>query len=117
MAKKTNDFLIRFWIGLPLAASLFLGGMAWPRWIQAIVCTPVVFGCGWPILQKGARSFRTGKLNMFSLIAPGVLATYLFSLSPLAQGHYYFEAAAMPPYGGGDRRIASFITAHREARG
>jgi len=49
-------------------------------WLQLALATPVVFWCGWPLLVRGAKSFRTMNLNMFSLIAVGTLAAYLFSL-------------------------------------
>ncbi len=49
-------------------------------WIQLALATPVVFWCGWPLLVRGAKSFRTMNLNMFSLIAVGSMAAYSFSL-------------------------------------
>jgi P-type Cu+ transporter len=90
----------------------------WPRldhdaltiWqiVMAAGTTLVVFHAGWPLLVKGWLSFRRRKLNMFSLIAPGILITYAFSLLALCfpglfpasfkyHGHapVYFEAAAM----------------------
>lgn len=76
--------------------------------IMAIATTLVVFIPGWPLLANGVASYRRRKLNMFSLIAPGVLITYFFSLlgfltpeifpySFRVHGHVpvYFEAAAM----------------------
>ncbi len=74
----------------------------------ALLTTLAVFGPGWPLLTKGWTSFRVRRLNMFSLIAPGVLITYSYSLLALivpgalpasfhVHGHapLYFEAAAM----------------------
>lgn len=75
--------------------------------LQATLATVVVFGCGWPLLVKGARSwFR--RLNMFTLISLGVMVTYLYSLAawlaphlfpPSFRGEHgvpvFFEAAAM----------------------
>lgn len=49
-------------------------------WLQFALATPVVFWCGWPLLVRGAKSFRSWNLNMFSLIAVGTMAAYLFSL-------------------------------------
>ena len=43
-------------------------GVTWAQWLQAALATPVVWWAGWPLLQRGARSFATGRLNMFSLI-------------------------------------------------
>ena len=39
--------------------------------------------CGWPFLARGAKSFLTGHLNMFSLIGMGVVAAYAFSVVAL----------------------------------
>src|SRR6185312_15787506 len=40
----------------------------------------VVLWAGWPLLARGWQSFVTRRLNMFSLIALGVGAAFLFSL-------------------------------------
>jgi Cu+-exporting ATPase len=77
-------------------------------WIMAVATSVVVLYCGWPLIQKGWLSFRRRRLNMFSMIAPGVLITYGYSmlaflapdLFPDSFRHHgqvpvYFEAAAM----------------------
>ncbi|OYW61634.1 MAG: copper-translocating P-type ATPase [Rhizobiales bacterium 12-68-15] len=118
------DFTRRFWIGAVLTVPLLvltmgpligLGGVRnifgerATLWIELILGTPVVLWCGWPFLVRGWRSFRTGNLNMFSLIAMGVMAAWLFSVAAVlapqifpagfrdAEGHVgvYFEAAAV----------------------
>ena len=78
------------------------------RWMQLVWSTPVVFWCGWPLMQRAAQSFRTLNLNMFSLIGLGVIAAWLFSLVAILfpgsiPHHYqhgggvavYFESAAV----------------------
>jgi len=83
-------------------------GHAGNSWLQALLATPVVLGFGWPFMLRGARSFRSGHLNMFSLIALGVMAAWLFSVVGLLfpewlpqafkmQGMVplYFEASAV----------------------
>jgi P-type Cu+ transporter len=60
---------IREWIGERLTL-----------WLEFALATPVVLWAGWPFLVRGARSFRTMNLNMFSLIGMGVAAAYLFSV-------------------------------------
>ncbi|MBX3437191.1 MAG: copper-translocating P-type ATPase, partial [Planctomycetaceae bacterium] len=112
----------RFWVAALLTAPVFLlamgpmlglpiahgAGATFSHWVQLLLATPVIFWCGWPILERGARSFITGRLNMFSLIAMGTGAAYLFSLFatlfpqliPEAFHEHgtipvYFEAAAM----------------------
>ncbi len=44
-------------------------------WLQFALATPVVFLAGWPLLLAGARSL-SGRPNMFTLIALGVLAAW-----------------------------------------
>ncbi len=76
--------------------------------LQFALTTPVVVWAGWPFFRRGWRSIVTGHLNMFTLIAIGVGAAYLFSvvamlmpgLFPHAMQHggkvaIYFEAAAV----------------------
>jgi Cu+-exporting ATPase len=85
----------------------------WPdpaigRWLQWLLCTPIVLWAGWPLLQRAARSLRTMQLNMFTLIGLGVAAAYVYSTLALwlpgwipADFHHagqvavYFEAAGM----------------------
>ena len=89
------DFTRRFWVGAALAVPLLILEMGAhipgtgihdvipPRisvWIQFLLATPVVLWSGWPLFERGWRSFVTRNLNMFSLIALGVGAAYLFSL-------------------------------------
>jgi P-type Cu+ transporter len=97
---RTNYELIdmtrRFWIGLVLALPVFvleMGGhipalglhtLVPPRismWIQFVLATPVVLWAGWPFFVRGWASVVTRNLNMFSLIALGTGAAYLYSLA------------------------------------
>ena len=48
--------------------------------LQWILCTPVVFWSGWPFLVRAWASIRQRSANMFTLIALGVGASYLYSL-------------------------------------
>lgn len=117
-----RDMLRRFWIGATLSIPLLLIAMgpmlglemagwippAAMGWLQLTLAAPVVFGCGWPLLERGAKSFVSINLNMFSLIALGTMAAFLFSfvvvIAPgvipqafFENGHppLYFEAAAV----------------------
>ena len=78
------------------------------RWIQFLLSTPVVLWAGWPFFQRGCRSLRQRRLNMFTLVSLGVGAAYFFSAAamlfphffPKGSGHHgppdlYFEAAAV----------------------
>jgi Cu+-exporting ATPase len=49
-------------------------------WLQLILSTPVVLWGGWPFFERGWRSILTWNLNMFTLIAIGTGAAYLYSL-------------------------------------
>lgn len=118
------DFTRRFWIGafltLPLLVLTMGPFLGWPGvrdilgerntlWAEFILGTPVVLWCGWPFLERGWNSFKTWNLNMFSLIAMGVSAAWVFSVVAIgapdifpdgfrdAEGHVgvYFEAAAV----------------------
>jgi P-type Cu+ transporter len=120
---ELHDMTVRFWIGAVLTLPVFITAMAhlvpgighdaWingdaSRWLQFCLATPVVAWAGWPFFVRGWRSVLTRHLNMFTLIAIGVGAAYLFSavamlapgLFPASLNHQgriaiYFEAAAM----------------------
>ena len=78
------------------------------RWLQFVLSTPVVLWAGSIFFVKAWKSLVNRSLNMFTLIATGVGAAYLFSVtamilpevlpqSILATGEVglYFEAAAV----------------------
>ncbi|WP_182871339.1 heavy metal translocating P-type ATPase [Rhodopirellula sp. JC639] len=117
-----RDMKRRLWVGLVLSLPLLvlaMGPMIGLRvsalvpdvafgWVQLALAAPVVFWCGWPLLARGIKSFQTLQLNMFSLIAVGTLAAFLFSLfvvvfpAWIPEAFYedgkpplYFEAAAV----------------------
>jgi Cu+-exporting ATPase len=113
----------RLWVGavltLPLLAimvsdllpgrplqQLFGGALGW---VEFALATPVVLWGGWPFFERGWASIVHRSLNMFTLIAMGSGAAYLYSLAAVAapglfpptfrdaSGHIglYFEAAAV----------------------
>jgi len=78
------------------------------RWAQFLLATPVVLWSGSPFFQRGWRSLRQRRWNMFTLISLGVGAAYFFSAAamlfpdffPKGSDHHgppdlYFEAAAV----------------------
>jgi Cu+-exporting ATPase len=114
----------RFWIGATLTVPLVLWemashlpGIAIPHsvsasaviWLEFVLSTPVVLWAGWPFFVRAWASLRNRSLNMFSLIALGVGAAYLYSLvATVAPGLFppslrqaegavpvYYEAAAV----------------------
>ncbi len=119
---ELSDFRRRFRWTLPASIAVFVLGMSdlipgQPihhalggalAWVELVLATPVVAWAGWPLLARGAASLKTRHLNMFTLIALGVLAAYLYSVAitvvpslfPGAVGHggvpaVYFEAASV----------------------
>ena len=118
------DFRRRFWVGAILTVPLLvlsmgpLLGLGFLReaigegaavWIELALATPVVLWSGQPFFVRGVKSVLSRNLNMFTLIAMGVGASYLFSLVATiapgvfpagfrdAGGHVavYFEAGAV----------------------
>lgn len=80
----------------------------WSRWLQFLFSTPVVLWAGWPFFKKAWYSLVNRSLNMFSLIALGVGAAYLYSAVAVVFPHIfpssfkekgelfiYFEAASV----------------------
>ncbi len=87
------DMQRRFWIGaaltLPLVALemgshlLDLHALMQPHvlaWLQLLLATPVVLWAGRPFFERGWASLIHRSLNMFTLIAIGTGAAYLYSL-------------------------------------
>jgi Cu+-exporting ATPase len=118
VSPELADFMRRFWWTLPLTVGVLAIAMAGHRvpgwsptartWIELVLTTPVVLWAGWPFFARGWVSFRTGQLNMWSLISVGVAAAFLYSLAAtLAPGVFpasfvehgrvgvYYEAAAV----------------------
>ena len=76
------DMRRRFWLSAgPTAVLLALmyAGVDAP-WIGCTLATPVVLWAGWPLFERGWASLVNRSLNMFTLIATGVTAAYLYSL-------------------------------------
>jgi len=84
-------------------------GQQLSNWLQLLLGTPVVLWAGWPFFVRAVASVKNRSLNMFSLIALGTGAAWLYSIvgtvAPqlfpaelrLADGavQIYFEAAAV----------------------
>ncbi len=111
---ELTDMSRRFWAGLALAAPLMaidMGGhmfgltMPWPHtatpWIELALASPVVLWGGWPFFQRGWASVLARSLNMFSLVALGTGAAYLYSLfatlAPQALPAAFRDTMGMPP--------------------
>jgi Cu+-exporting ATPase len=121
---ELKDMTRRFLVGAVLATPIFvleMGGhlgllkmdryvsMAASIWIQFALATPIVLWCAWPFFQRAWMSILNRSPNMFTLIALGVGASYLYSLAgTFAPGLFpvdlrqhgglipvYYEAAAV----------------------
>ncbi|MCX5741657.1 MAG: heavy metal translocating P-type ATPase, partial [Proteobacteria bacterium] len=98
---ELRDMWRRFVVGAVFAVPLVALGMLMvgPAWLQLVLATPVVAWCGWPFLVRGARSIATLRLNMFTLIAMGVVVAYVDSTVMTLRGapvhDLYFEPAAV----------------------
>ena len=118
------DFTRRLEVAVPLSLALvaldmgqhvfgidllpFLSPQA-QQWLKLALSIPAVLWCGWPFFVRGFESIRSGWLNMFTLIALGTGAAFLYSvvatvapdLFPAAMKDehglvpVYFEAAAV----------------------
>ena len=122
--EELADMTRRLWIGFGLTLPILvlemgshipgldLHHLVPPRisvWLQFLLGTPVVLWAGWPFFVRGWKSVVNRSLNMFSLIALGTGAAYLYSLvATFAPGVFpegfrgmdgtvavYFEAAAV----------------------
>ncbi|MSR63195.1 MAG: heavy metal translocating P-type ATPase [Planctomycetes bacterium] len=117
---ERRDMTRRFWVSLALALPTLVLAMAemipglsfvpsaLSAWLQLALATPVVAWGGAPFFARAAASLRKRHANMFTLIALGTGAAYLFSLFallfpdavPNAGQHggmppLYFESAAV----------------------
>src|SRR6218665_2290439 len=88
---ELRDMTRRFWIGLALtlpAFALEMGGHLFnihhriaqqtSNWVQLLLGTPVVLWAGWPFFVRAVASVKNRSLNMFSLIALGTGAAWLY---------------------------------------
>lgn len=126
--EEKNEELIdmsrRFWVSTALSVPVFALAMSSDmmpsllpdgismktvQYVEFFLATPVVFWGGWPFFVRGYKSLQTMNLNMFTLIAIGVLVAWAYSVvalfmphifPPMMQMsdglvHVYFEAAAV----------------------
>src|SRR5262249_12478797 len=94
-------------VGADAVGKLFsLGAKGWG---ELLLATPVILWGGRPFFQRGWTSIATWRLNMFTLIALGTGAAYVYSVAaviapgifpagfrgPSGEVQVYFEAAAV----------------------
>ncbi len=117
------DFLHRLKVGALFAIPLFILSMGahvglpvhdWfgargSQFVELLLAAPVVLWCGQPFFKRGLASLRNRSPNMWTLIALGTGAAFLYSLAAVAapglfpetmRGHggtvpVYFEASAV----------------------
>jgi len=86
----------------PLGMSLFGRELAppfglSPGLLSFVLTSIVVWWGGWPFVSSAARSLRQGELTMMTLIATGILVSYLYSAAGTfgLPGEPFYDAAAM----------------------
>jgi Cu+-exporting ATPase len=112
------DFQRRFWWTLPLTVvvavlAMFGHNLGWfdmatQSWIELVLSIPIVLWAGWPFFVRGAQSVMNRSPNMWTLIALGTGAAFVYSVvatvapqvfpdSFVSMGRVavYFEAAAV----------------------
>ena len=106
---ELDDMKRRFWISLALTVPLLILMIHPIAWVEFGICTPVVLWGGWPFFERGFASIVSRHLNMFTLIALGTGASYVYSAvavllpnvipesfrDPSGQAPLYFEPAAV----------------------
>jgi Cu+-exporting ATPase len=90
------DMTRRLWVSVILGLPVFifamgdmvfgmgLGGrvdMRITNWVGLVCATPIVLWAGWPFFERGWASIVNRSANMFTLIALGVGAAYVFSVA------------------------------------
>jgi Cu+-exporting ATPase len=116
--RELEDMTRRFWIGVALTVPLLWSmlGELFPAinpmrifphaavaWGQLVLATPVVLFAGWPFFVRGGQSVVNRSLNMFTLIALGTGAAWLFSvvatvLPDILPASFRDESGAPPLY-------------------
>jgi len=86
----------------PVGTSLFGRELAPPFGVSPdalgfVLTSIVVWWGGWPFVSSAARSLRQGELTMMTLIATGILVSYLYSAAVTfgLAGERFYDAAAM----------------------
>jgi Cu+-exporting ATPase len=115
LTSMTRRFLVGLVLTLPLLGVMFADMLGhplrggWVGWMEFALATPVVLWGGWPFFQRAWASVVHRSPNMFTLIAIGSGAAYLYSaVAVIAPGVFpdafrdmsgglglYFEAASV----------------------
>ncbi|MCG3204937.1 MAG: Silver exporting P-type ATPase [Elusimicrobia bacterium] len=92
---ELKDMSRRFWVSAALTVPAVLMAMSemipgqplqhwfsgrFSMWAQMAVTTPVILWGGWPFFVRGWASIKNKSLNMFTLIAIGTGAAYVYSV-------------------------------------
>ncbi len=121
------DMQRRFWVSSALTLPTFALVMSemlpgrpvqealgsWSIWLQLLLSAPVVLWGGWPFFQRGWASLVNRHLNMFTLIAIGTGAAFLFSLVatfvPELIPHSFRHGGTIPVYFEASAVIVSLV--------
>lgn len=115
---ELEDFTRRFWWTLPLTVvvtvlAMFGHGAGWSdmrtqSWVELVLTLPIVLWAGWPFFVRGWQSVVNLSPNMWTLIALGTSAAFIYSVvaavtpgvfppafTDMGRVSVYFEAAAV----------------------
>lgn len=115
--EEVKELSLKFWTGLGLTVPIILLAFSemvhsqhsfLSAWIQFVFATPVVLWAGLFVYKRAWQSILNRSLNMFTLIALGVGAAYLYSVGAVlfpmlfpeslkmhGKINLYFESASM----------------------
>lgn len=99
------DFRRRFWSTLPLTVIVFVLAMfghqfelfapGTQNWIELLLAAPVVCWAGWPLFVRGVQSLQSRHLNMWTLIAIGTGAAFIYSVIATIAPQWFPDALQM----------------------
>lgn len=103
----------RFWVSAALTVPLLVISMShmigwdlagqlgtWGRWLQLVLCTPVVLWAGALFFKRGYKSVINLSLNMWTLISLGTGTAYIYSIVALLSPNIFppaFRQAGVVP--------------------
>jgi Cu+-exporting ATPase len=109
--ERAKDYQFEFWAAVVLSAPVLVYSMAFmhpgaeqdasfhsfisPRtaaWIEMGLTAAVLFWPGWSLLRRGWEGFRSLSPNMFSLVALGALAAWIYSCAATLAPGWFPEA-------------------------
>ncbi len=98
LEQMSHRFWVCLWLTLPLAVMAMtemfpvfkkITHTSWFLWFQFVLGTPVILWGGWVFFERGWHSVIHRSPNMFTLIAMGTGAAYIFSVAAVLFPHIF----------------------------